>query len=63
MKYNQIEFNINKWSSKRLRKITRFTKNEIRLLINYFDLKNIEYRKWIRFNSEFVLCLLLIKLL
>ena len=41
----------------------RFTKKEIRLLINYFNFKSINYRKRIRFNLKFALYLLLIKLL
>ena len=41
----------------------RFTKDEIRLLINYFDLESVAYRQRIRFSSEFAMCLLLCKLL
>ncbi len=40
----------------------RFTRDEIRLLIRYFDLESIEYRNRIRPIPEFAICLLLCKL-
>lgn len=44
VEYEQFEFDLNKWSPERLRRTMRFTKEEIRLLIGYFDLESIEYR-------------------
>lgn len=62
VEYHQFEFNLDDWSFKRLRRIMHFIKKEIRLLIDYFDLKNIEYRERICLNSEFALYFLLCKL-
>lgn len=62
VEYEQFEFDLNKWSPERLRRTMRFTKEEIRLLIGYFDLESIEYRGRIRPSPGFALCLLLCKL-
>ena len=40
----------------------RFTRDEIRILIGYFDLESIDYRGRICPTPEFALCLLLYKL-
>ena len=41
----------------------RFTKDEIRLLLSYFNLESIAYRYRIRPSLEFAIYLLLYKLL
>ena len=63
VEYNRFNFDLDKWSPERLRRIMRFTKDEIRLLIGYFDLEDIVYRERIRPSLEFALCLVLCKLL
>lgn len=40
----------------------RFTREEIRVLISYFNLENIEYRNRLRPSPEFALYLLFYKL-
>ncbi len=62
VEYEQFEFDLDQWSPERVRRTMRFTKEEIRLLIGYFDLQSIEYRQRIRPSPEFALCLLLCKL-
>ena len=62
VEYDHFEFDLDTWSPERLRRTMRFTKEEIRLLIGYFDLESIEYRQRIRPSPEFALCLLLCRL-
>lgn len=62
VKYDQLGFDLDNWTSERLRRTMRFTKNEIRILIGYFDLEEITYRYRIRPRPEFAICLLLCKL-
>lgn len=62
VEYERFEFDLDRWTPKRVRRTLRFTKEEIRLLIGYFDLDKTEYRGRIRPSPEFALCLLLYKL-
>ena len=39
VEYDSFQFNLDYWPVERLRKTVRFTKDEIRLLLQYFDLK------------------------
>ena len=43
VEYDPVDFNLNKWTSAHLRRIMRFTKEEISLLISYLDLESIVY--------------------
>lgn len=40
VEYDQTEFDLNTWSSECLRRTMRFIREEIRVLIGYFDLEN-----------------------
>ena len=62
VKYDFFQFDLDQWTSERLRRTMRFSKEEIRVLIGYFDLESIEYRERICPSPEFALCLLLCKL-
>jgi len=42
MKYKRFKFDLNRIFSKRLRRIMRFNKKEIRLFVNYFAIDVIK---------------------
>ena len=60
--YKTFDFDLDRWPPERLRRSMRFTKQEIRLLLGYFDLESIEYRCRLKPSPEFAICLLLCKL-
>ncbi len=62
MEYRAFEFDLNQIFSKRLRRIMRFIKKEIRLLVNYFAIDVIEWSNRAKSFFELALCLLLYKL-
>ncbi len=62
MEYKAFEFDLNQILSKRLRRMMRFIKKEIRLLVDYFAIDAIEWSNRAKSFFELALCLLLYKL-
>ena len=62
MKYKAFEFDLDQIFPKRLRRIMRFIKKEIRLLVDYFAIDFIEWSNRAKSFFELALCLLLYKL-
>jgi len=62
VEYETIDFDLDEWPPERLRRTMRFTKDEIRQLLTYFDLESIVYRERRNPTPEFAICLLLCKL-
>ncbi len=62
VEYKAFEFDLNSIFPKRLRRMMRFTKEKIRLLVDYFAIDAIEWSNRAKSFFELALCLLLYKL-
>ncbi len=62
VEYQTFEFDLDQLPPERLRRMMRFNKEEIRMLIGYFAINSIEWSNRARPSSELALCLLLYKM-
>jgi len=62
VEYKRSKFDLNRISPKRLRRMMRFNKKEIRLLVDYFAIDAIEWSNRVKSFFELALCCLLYKL-
>ncbi len=62
MEYETFEFDLDQISLERLRRMMRFNKEEIKLLVDYFAIDAIEWSNRAKSSFELALCLLLYKL-